>query len=98
MDDDGWAECWCILFSIIFSNGYGGIGYPIFITFDEIASCLCAGEEERRTFSPAHMQAIEDQDFNVINILDRVQQEETITKIPVTLVTNGHAPESIFDV
>ena len=33
VDNDGSLECWCILFSMIFSKGCGGKGYNILIIF-----------------------------------------------------------------
>ena len=72
--------------------------YYIYSFCDDVASCLCAVAEEKRTFTPAHLQAVGDHDFNVINVIDRVQRGEDITKVPGILVTNGHAPESIFGV
>ena len=74
-----------------------GISYIDYF-LDDIPSCFCDVSEERRTLAPAHLQAVGDHDFNAINRIDKVQQGEDTTKIPGILVTNGHAPESIFDV
>ena len=39
-----------------------------------------------------------DHEFDVINRINRIHQRETTTKILDILVTNGHEPESVFDV
>ena len=65
---------------------------------NEVTIYLCAGTKERKTFAPAHLQAVGDHKFDVIDIINRVQRWENITKNSGTFVNNGHAPEYIFDV
>ena len=65
---------------------------------NEVTIYLCAGTKERKTFAPAHLQAVGDHKFDVINIINMLQLWDNITKIEVILFTNIHAPESIFDV
>ena len=54
---------------------------------DDIASCFCDWSEEKRNFTPSHLQDVGEHTLNVINRINRVQQGRDITKVPGTLAT-----------
>ena len=99
VDDEGLSEYWYIFFSMIFPKGCRGRGSPMLMSFLMKPQAVSVMEHKKGGIShqaiyrllgtTSSMSSIESTGFN---------NGRTLKTIPGILVTNAHAPESIFDV